>query len=579
MKLRILLASVLIAALTLLTVGSVEPVHADVNNFTITNFHADYTLTNNDPQGELTIKESLTVMFTDNNHGILRSLPKTYKGKSLHLKVLGVRSPSGAPASYTSYGENDNEVLKIGDPNRTVTGPQSYEVEYRLQNVISFYDNHDELYWDINGDQWNQPFSSVDVTLATPNDKLNNNVACYTGAFGAVIQNCAISMEDGKVAARTNGGLSARQALTIVTGFKKGYFNPPTLLDNLKDNLHILLGVFLPPLLFGGWAFKRWLKFGKDRAGRGVVVPEYSPPNKLSPLEAGMIYDYRIDTKDVSATIIDLAVRGYIVIVEEKQKKILKDKTNYSLKLLKSDISQLNEYEKAIINGIFSSLSSGAVVEFTSLKNSFYKVITKLQKDVPANLTTAGYFDGDPTKAGSRMYVVAAVLFFGAWFIRSWLTVGLLLSSALVGLFAALMTKRSAKGVAAKESIEGLKLFLNVAEKDRIAMLQSADAKYVPKPSEPKKTVELFEKLLPFAIVLGVEKTWAKQFEDIYTTPPEWYRGNWSSFNSVYLASSLNNSFTAMNTNFSAPSSSGSSGFGGGGFSGGGGGGGGGGGW
>jgi uncharacterized membrane protein len=133
--------------------------------------------------------------------------------------------------------------------------------------------------------------------------------------------------------------------------------------------------------------------------------------------------------------------------------------------------------------------------------------------------------------------------------------------------------------VDAREKIKGLKLYLETAEKDRIAMLQSPDAPYAAKSSEPKKTVELFEKLLPFAIVLGVENQWAKQFESIYTTPPDWYSGNWGAFSAVYLASSLGGSMEAMGATFTPSGSSSSSGFGGGGFSGGGGGGGGGGGW
>ena len=107
-------------------------------------------------------------------------------------------------------------------------------------------------------------------------------------------------------------------------------------------------------------------------------------------------------------------------------------------------------------------------------------------------------------------------------------------------------------------------------------MLQSPSAPYAPQTAEPIKTVELFEKLLPYAMVLGVEKDWAEQFQDIYTAPPEWYNGSWSTFNAVNLTNSLGSSMSAMNSSFAAPASSGS-GFAGG--AGGGGGGGGGGGW
>jgi uncharacterized membrane protein len=143
-----------------------------------------------------------------------------------------------------------------------------------------------------------------------------------------------------------------------------------------------------------------------------------------------------------------------------------------------------------------------------------------------------------------------------------------------------LMPARTAKGVAALEQVKGLKLYMETAEKDRMAKLQAPNAPYASNAAEPVKTVELFEKLLPYAIVLGVETQWAKQFEALYTSPPDWYGGSWSTFNSVYLVNSISEGVgSAVNTSFSSPKSSSSSGFGGGGFSGGGGGGGGGGGW
>lgn len=154
---------------------------------------------------------------------------------------------------------------------------------------------------------------------------------------------------------------------------------------------------------------------------------------------------------------------------------------------------------------------------------------------------------------------------------------GLAIAGAIIVLFAVLMPQRTRKGVVAKDTLLGLKMYMDVAEKDRIAMLQSPKSPYVLKTDALEKTVELFEKLLPFAMILGVEKNWAKQFEQIYTTPPDWYSGNWSTFNAVYFVSALNSSVSTMNSSFAAPSTTGAGS--GGSFAGGGGGGGGGGGW
>lgn len=149
----------------------------------------------------------------------------------------------------------------------------------------------------------------------------------------------------------------------------------------------------------------------------------------------------------------------------------------------------------------------------------------------------------------------------------------------LIGIFAALMSKRSHAGNMLVEHMEGLKLYLSKAEKERINMQDAVAAPLAPRSGQPVRDVKFFEKLLPFAIAAGVEKTWADAFKDIYNEPPDWYRGNWNTFNTAVLASSIANTTKVAGTSFAAPSSSGSSGSGGGGFSGGGGGGGGGGGW
>jgi uncharacterized membrane protein len=200
-----------------------------------------------------------------------------------------------------------------------------------------------------------------------------------------------------------------------------------------------------------------------------------------------------------------------------------------------------------------------------------------VQNSIPKTLAARGYFSHDPTSAGTIGYVLGILIIGGSFFlipVSIVMLVGVAVAGLITLLFAKLMPSRTAQGARAKDAAEGLKLYLNTAEKDRIAMLQSPDSPYAPKTDEPTKTVELFEKLLPYAMVLGVEKEWAKQFEGIYTTPPDWYGGNWSTFNAIYLADSLNDSMGAMNSSFAAPSSSGS-----GGSAGGGGGGGGGGGW
>ncbi len=581
-KFGLVLVAVVVATLALGT----KPVSADVNNFTVTKFHADQTLTRTDPQGQLHIVEQINVNFTDNNHGLLRAIPKSYKHHDLRLHVNSIRSDSGAPTDYKLDSSNGNTVIKIGDPSRTVTGAQQYTIDYTLNNVISFYTDHSELYWDVNGTDWRQPFDQVSVSLHLPPGLQQTRApVCYTGAYGDNQANCTITAQPDNIESATTAPLQAGQGLTYVASFVPGYFVPAKWYDPSGEYFRRLLEFLAPIVIVGSLSAAIWWRRGRDPKGSGIIVPQYQPPSGLNPASVGTIYNFELSNRDITATIVQLALRDYLKIIETKQiKKLRKDTVSYQLQLLSADINKLDANEQLLITALFGTLSAGETIDINDKQEKLYNTARKLSKNISMTLTKAGYFRSNPLNAADTQSVVIILafaiggLFF--YFLHSLLFGFSAFLSALVALwFGGAMSARTAKGVAAKEQIKGLKMYLEVAEKDRIQKLQSPDAAYAAQTNRPVKTVELFEKLLPYAIVLGVEKQWADKFEGLYSQPPDWYTGNWNTFSAGYLASSLTNGVGgAIDTAFSSPSSSSSSGFGGG-FSGGGGGGGGGGGW
>ncbi|HSX34714.1 MAG TPA: DUF2207 domain-containing protein [Candidatus Saccharimonadales bacterium] len=568
--------------------------HADVNNFTVTSFTADETLTSADPQGELHIVEHINVDFTDMNHGILRALPNTYKKHRLLLHVNQVSSRSGAPAMYSTSNQNGNMVVKIGDPARTVTGSQEYTIDYTVKNVITFYNDHDELFWDVNGDQWTQDFNKVSLNLHLPNGlKLDSHLKpiCYTGTFGSTEHACVISTNktasSDTITASTTRPLEGFQTLSYVAGFEKGYFHPYSLADTLGEYGADIAVFTLPLLLLGGTAGLYWFRHGRDPRGRGVIVPEYGAPKGLGPIEVGTLIDFRTDNKDITAAIIDLAIRRYITIIEETQeRKLRRDVTTYSLRLENPGMGELNEFERTIMDALFVGAGPGETVDLAEKKFSLATTASVLRTTVKKSLITRGYFR--PSAFTLRTFGLIVLCIIGVCIVggvAAHFAAGLAygLGTAAGGILAVIFfgfsASRTELGVTAKEQVLGLKMYLDVAEKDRINKLQSPGGRYAASMKEPKRTVQLFEKLLPYAMILGVEKQWAKQFENIYRTAPDWYSGNWNTFSVVYLVSSLNSGVgQQVNTAFASPSSSSGSGFGGGG-AGGGGGGGGGGGW
>ncbi|HTE21513.1 MAG TPA: DUF2207 domain-containing protein [Candidatus Limnocylindria bacterium] len=327
-------------------------------------------------------------------------------------------------------------------------------------------------------------------------------------------------------------------------------------------------------------AFRQWWRWGKDHKGRGVIIPEYQAPKGLTPAEAGLLMDYSVDGRDLTATIIDLAVRGFIKIHDTEKKTLGLFKSHeFSLELVNDKAGSLKYHEKKLLEALFKPLAKGTIQKIKDIKKAeMHTAVTDIRSKLKTSLTKEhGMFEEAPLKAQVILWSLGIGAFALLFIVRpgwGWI-VGLAAAGVSAVGFGLLMKRRSHAGVAEYEKIKGLKLYMDTAEKDRLKMMQSVDRPY----AEPSKTVDLFEKLLPFAVALGVEKSWSKQFENIYREPPGWYSGNYAAFNTVYFASSLTSGISTFNSSFSASTSSSSSGSGGGGFSGGGGGGGGGGGW
>ncbi len=576
----------LLAAIIVVLALPAQLAYADVNAFTVTDFTVDYNLTNTDPQGQMHTIEKIKVDFTDYNHGILRAIPAYYKNQPLNIHINQVSSDTGAPTQFTTSMQNGNEVLKIGDSNTTVTGAQEYTIDYTIDNVISFYADHDELYWDVNGDQWNQPFTRVHATMRLPAGlSITKPPVCYTGAFGTTDSSgCTVNQQRGLITADASN-LAAGFTLTFVVGFGKGYFHPVQLSDVWHDYGMYVVEFIVPMLLIGGAGFVWWWRRGRDAKGTGIIVPQYGAPDNLSPLEVGTLIDFRVDNRDVTATVIDLAIRKYLRVIEQDNTGLMNMGKRFAIDILNSDLSGLNQWESQLMGALISE-ADDSTVSLTKQMPSLKIAVRSIKKSVDASLADRGYFVSNPYRylALPLAAIIVLIWFLAPKSVQALTPFGALSAGATAGavifaIFFHFMPARTAKGVAANEQAQGLKMYLNIAEKDRLNMLQSPDAPYMPKTNAPEQTIDLFEKMLPYAIVLKVEKEWAKKFEDMYHTPPSWYSGNYTAFSTGYLVGSLGGGFgNAVATGFGVSGNASGSGFGGG-FAGGGGGGGGGGGW
>lgn len=568
------------------------PARAGTQDFSITSFTADYYLSRDAGRvPELKVTEKIVAQFPnfDQNHGILRALPESYQKHGLEVQVQSVKNQNGNKWDYSTSSDNGNLVLKIGDPDKYVKGEQTYVIEYTMRGVIMDTKDGQEFYWDVNGDQWQQPIQRVEATLHIPADIATNVQSpsrCYTGTFGAKESACDIyySYDQGKgriinVKTHLNRQLQPGETMSIEFGFVGGTFAPykPSARQITSWVMSGLAAAGVP-LVTLAILWRNYLRSGRDPKGKGVIVPQYLPPKGVSVLGASVVLNEGFQSKAASATIIDLAVRHYLKIFETQKEGLLKSK-DYEIELVRVP-DDLDANEQSVITMLFKDAGAalGSRVSMTSLKTSLATEVAALGKQVEKHVTAAGHFTKSPSAAKLPYYITATILAVAGFIMFAFapfFAVGLLVSAGILAIGAFAMPARTAKGVEMREYLLGLKEYIKLAEADRLKVLQTPSGDLTEKidVGDSKQLIKLYERLLPYAMLFGLEQEWAKVLAPLYEQQPDWYTGS-TAFNAAWFAGSLSSFNSTAGTAFSPPSSSGS-----GGGAGGGGGGGGGGGW
>ena len=518
------------------------------------------------------------------HHGILRNIPlKNAQGGSIQISDVSVVNERGVAYQFSQSGFGEVD-LKIGDPENTFTTPNTYVISYNVSNAYSYFKDFDEIYWNTTGNDWPFPILNTSAEVDLPNSANSTQYSCYNGIKGSTdsCKSSAVLSNDGSnLTFFTSRSLSSGEGLTVAVGFPKGVVPPES--SSAKTNnlimsyLWILTLLIVPvPVFF--ILLKKWRNKWRAPKGTGVIIAQYDTPQGLTPIELDGILNESVSSKAISAEIIYLATKGYLKIVESERNILFYTTKDYELQKIKELDAACTPTDLLIARCLFTA---GNVTLLSSLKKSFYVFIPSIKKAVLGALVEKGFFRENPTKAKAfQLFLGFALVFltiFGAAFVGAILsvvigitaTVALFIGMAIAGVisfvFGFITSVKTADGVATKEWILGFKEYLQIAEKDRINFANA-----------PEKKPETFEKFLPFAIVLGVEKAWAKEFEGIYITPPNWYSGP---SGTGFSAIAFTNSLSSFNSMASTSLSSSPGGSGGGGSSGGGGGGGGGGSW
>jgi uncharacterized membrane protein YgcG len=532
-----------------------------------------------EPDASLVVTEDIVYDFEgERRRGIYRDIPDRYARRGgpdyrIVLEVLAVEDELGQPRPYKSMRQGRYRRVRIGDPDVRVTGRHHYRIRYRARLAMLHFDAHDEIYWNVTGDGWEVPIEGATATVRLAGGGARFlDAVCFTGPRGATRSDCTAEVLSAEARFATDGRLPARHGLTLAASIPKGVVREPTRAERLRARFAAWISAWwLLPLAALGGMTAHWRRAGRD-PGRGAAIPvRYEPPDGLSPAEVGTLVDERADVDDVTATILQLAVEGYLEITQvESSQFLFFKKTDYRLDKVR-DAAGLKGHQAKLHQALFRGRDSVLVSE---LRNEFYTEMPGIRKALYGQLSgPRKHFVGSPDKVRTRWAIAGGALCVVGFFVAgaTWLVAGVCIGLAglVVLAFSRNMPRRTRKGRRAYEEILGFREFLQRVDRDRLERMGTA-------------TREQFERILPYAIVLGAADAWADAFAEIYVEPPSWYHGYDAvdGFRPGRFVADMGRSLdTIGHAMTSQPSGSGSSGFGGGGFSGGGFGGGGGGSW
>ena len=593
---------------------------ATARSIVIEDFDAALTVAVN---GSLEVVETIRLRFEGQWNGIQRFIPVDYQaGPSgnyrLRLAVERVTDAAGTPLRVARSHVGHSQVLKIWVPG-AVDAVRTVVIRYRVSNALRFFEDHDELYWNITGDEWPYPIGQARAVISLPEAVANVRANAFTGGYGSGERTVAITIDgerldpdqaftrDAEKPAPVQGPhvvevaaarpLGIREGLTAAVAWNPGAIRRPTALERqfawVLDNLGRvgLVGILgAAPLVALGLMLSRWLTFGRDPR-TGPVVVEYQPPAGLGPAEAGTLVDNSPDARDLMAMLVDCAVKR-VIRIRETQEAGWFSKAEYAFELLRprSQWTNVTGGEERLLKAMFDKTdgepgSNGVVetVTSTELTNSFYVHLPKIRNALFDGLVREGHYVERPDHVLQRYVWIAlgsaALLLVGGFGLAAWIFPGVpgwmvpvivgsaVLTALVVGVIGVVMPARTIKGARARMAVRGFQEFLGRVDRHRLATMPL--------------TPELFEKYLPYAMALGVEGRWSKAFEGICKEPPDWYVGSGpvGTFEpgglTQHLAQMGNVTTSAMQSaprsESSGGNSSSSSGFGGGGGGGGGG--------
>lgn len=560
--------------LFLATVSIFNVTAAHAEEWTIDAFHSDITIEENTT---LDVTETIEVTFEEERRGIFRDIPYHYRDAlgqpyTMHLRVHSVTDVLGKPHPYVlQYDQGEFVRIRVGDADTWITGKQTYVIHYTAQRAFLLQEEGAiiEFPWNITG-TWDVPLNNVSASVSLPDSPLET--ICFTGVQGSIQQDCTITEHGASLSiSPITRNLPLYHQLTYAVQLPAASLTLPSqlqyLLWYLQDNyILVYAGLMIMTITV------LWWRYGKDYP-LDTIMPRWEVPEDMTPFHTHLLRKETLPARQLPAGIIYLATRGFLTISKVEGGK------HYILKKSDRAPDSLPPAEQKLYEGIFGTKDE---VSTSDLRKKFYVHISGITDAANEDVVKRGWFYYNPS-AVLGLYMIAGGLLtmLGAiWAIAIEQGVAFLVVVA-AGIywmvFSFCMPKKTREGRRRDAEILGLREYIQRADTLRLKIK-----------NPPGHTRNEFDRLLPYAMALGLEEAWAKQFEDVLETAPTWIEGDASTFTKSAFLGSLRTfadvskeslTIAPSSSTSSSYSSSGGSSFGGGGFSGGGFGGGGGGSW
>ena len=571
-----------------------------------------------------TISEELVLDFTTPSHGLYFNIPITSQVRRKPLvDIISVSD------NYSTSKNSDYLSLKIGDKDKLITGEKSYKIVYTYDLGADNYDSYDEFYYNIIGTSWQTDLYNISFKVTFPESIKDSFISLTSGSYGSTSQNnLAYSLSsDGRTITGFSSHLRSGEGITLRTELKEGYFVGARVVKDFS--ITSLLLIFALLVVFILIFIMLYKKYGVD--DKLVIYPRFTPPEGLSPLDVGYLFDSAADNKDFTSMIFFWADKGYLTIEEKKKDNFVLHK--------KSEIVSDKAYEVALFNALFNK---GDEVSVKDVSSSFLTTIEQVVKPQLYKRFSSGEENVNDNRAEwtSRFALILSFVFAVASSVLISLND---ISFAIFSLFVALINGviiRLLLWIITKKYYAKRKPFLifisiviafvilintvllsliSLASGMKLPYLVisallitlgtlalSLVAIFIRKRSHygqstlesllgyrdfieraeideikrlSKEDPDFYYHTLSYAIVFGLEKEWSKAFDNLYVQDASWYIGTRSTSDLIFYAilfSRFNNNYMAkintplVQTNYKGGTSSfsGFSGFSGGGFGG-----------